>query len=250
MLIHQIWIGNKAPPEKWMKGIRDFSNNYGHTYMFWGNKEVRSLDLKRYNLHRIFNEFSKSKNKNKWAGMADLLRMIILFEKGGVYIDSDSMMVNPSKLDQFIRKNNQGIWYAESSKEKPTLIANGTIGCEKGDPHMFKMLSIIQDYADSNKEKEVWERTGPGFVTYYVKNFYPDPKAFQIFPSDYFYPYGWHGLRETPTEFPKVSMLYQIGYTTNSLGDKDSNKSLTSIALFSAIFISIWYFTRSKRKGF
>ena len=204
MLVHQIWIGHKPAPEEWMVTVRDFCTKYGHTYILWGNDEVKTLDLSKYpGLQELMNEYEQRENSYKYAGQADILRTVILYEQGGIYIDADSVIVNPSRLERFLKDMSEKIYYGWENKEG--LIANGVIGCPRGHPYMKQCLEIMPAFAKENKNKAVWERTGPHFVTH-AYNKYKDQYSgeIQVVPTHYFYPEDWHGTKTTDAHVGKT----------------------------------------------
>lgn len=222
MIVHQIWIGHKPPPEEWMVTVKDFCKAHGHTYMFWGNENVKSLDLSKYSgIQELMNEYETRENSYKYAGQADILRTVILYEHGGIYVDSDSVIVNEQRFDRFLRDMSSKIFYAWENNEG--LIANGVIGCPKGHAYMKQCLELMPTFASERKDKPVWERTGPYFVTEaynQFKDMYPG--EMEIVPKHYFYPKDWHGINSKDAHKGKTydpdTMMFQYGYTTNNMG--------------------------------
>jgi mannosyltransferase OCH1-like enzyme len=255
MLVHQIWIGHKPAPEEWMATVRDFCRNYGHTYILWGNNEIKNLDLSKYTgLQELMDEYEHHENSYKYAGQADVLRTVILYEYGGIYIDADSVIVNPSRLDRFLHDMSSKIYYGSENKEG--LIANGVIGCPKGHAYMKQCLDFMPVFAEENKEKAVWERTGPHFVTRaYTKYKDQYPGEIEVVPTHYFYPEDWHGTNTMDAHIGKTfdpdTMMFQYGYTTNSM-DKHFGGGIyfwkkLLMALFFALLI--WVVFTSTRSG-
>lgn len=221
MIVHQIWIGHKARPDEWMDTVKDFCKKYGHTYMFWGNHEVQQLDLSKYpGIQELTDEYEAQEGSNKYAGQADILRTVILYEHGGVYIDSDSVIVNEERLDRFLRTMDAKIFYGWEDENR--LIANGVIGCPKGHTYMKECLQTMPEFAQKQQGKQVWERTGPYFVTEMYnkyKNHYPGELV--VVPKHYFYPEDWHGITSKDAHKGKTydpdTMMFQYGYTTNNM---------------------------------
>lgn len=222
MIVHQIWIGPKPAPRIWMDTVRDFCASYGHTYMYWGNKEIAELDLSPYTgIQELMDEYGAREKSYKYAGQADILRTVLLYVYGGVYIDSDSVIVNGQRFDRFLRDNSASIFYGWENKDIG-LIANGVIGCPKGHAYMKKCLEDMPDYARTHATKPVWERTGPYFVSHmyhHVGQSYPGEIV--IVPKHYFYPKDWHGIKTTDAHkdmtFDPDTMMFQYGYTTNNM---------------------------------
>lgn len=81
-LIHQIWIGEKAPPvsvEAWAA----HASNHGYDYRLW-----READLER---EGVFSNgiFKTMLDKGDYPGAVDVARYILLERFGGIYLDCD-----------------------------------------------------------------------------------------------------------------------------------------------------------------
>jgi hypothetical protein len=82
-LIHQIWIGDEIPKELYQKTIELKQMNPEFKYKLWGNEA-----LEQYNLDNIPSNISK-------AFIVDILRLKILHDYGGIYIDVDYESILP-----------------------------------------------------------------------------------------------------------------------------------------------------------
>lgn len=229
MIVHQIWIGTKPPPQIWMDSVKEFCAEYKHKYMLWDNAEVQTLNLRSYpGIYELYEYYLNSNNQHKWAACADILRYVILYERGGCYLDSDSVVVNGSRLDKFLRDFRTGI-VAGYEKKDSDLIAIGVILCNQYNRMMKEVLDKLPDFVAERPDKMVWEQTGPVFFTEMVrqhkKQFHNDCT---IVPYHYFYPIHWIGI-ENPDEhknytFPPDTMLFQYGYSTNNFDKKLKQK--------------------------
>jgi hypothetical protein len=230
--IHQIWLGTNPQPTEWMDTVRDFAAEYGYEYMLWTEKNVDELAWDSVpGLRRLYASFRK-----ELAGRADVIRMLFLYQYGGIYIDADSVILKPKKFFEFLEKNRAAVFFgwedisAERLKKlgdlgpelrgTKRLIANGTIGAVAGHP----FLRLLMDGATANAEREAgehaWRRVGPLYVTrtyMKVRDKFPDVK---IYPMKLFYPRHWGGIKDPElhkkVRVPSESMLFQYGYSTNS----------------------------------
>lgn len=223
MQFHQIWIGRKQPPLRWMRTVTAFCETYGHAYTLWGNDEVASIDLERYpGLAELYGEYESREGRYKRAGQADILRTVIVYEHGGVYLDADMVVVNGRPFDAFLSRMGNRVFYGWETTDK--LVANSVIGAPAGHPFIAECLEEMPRFAEANRVRPVWHRTGPFFVTHMIKR--PPPRygaEIHIAPKHHFYPDGWHGIRDANEHEKRVfgpdTMLFQYGYTTNNLGD-------------------------------
>ena len=99
MLIHQIWIGKYAPPTFWMHSVRRFSEQYGHTYVFWNEDAIGNLKLENRKHYELLYK------EKRFAGASDILRYEILYQYGGIYIDADTVIMKPEHFRPVNIKN-------------------------------------------------------------------------------------------------------------------------------------------------
>jgi mannosyltransferase OCH1-like enzyme len=143
-IIHQIWIGENVMPNEWIDTVKDFAKKYGYTYKLWRNDNIKTLDWTAF--AGIKNTYDKMEKKSL-AGCSDIIRLLALYEYGGIYIDADCVLLHPEKFVQFLQENKEKTFFAweKLSQEhfkkfsKPTLensdmykrkkiIANSIIG--------------------------------------------------------------------------------------------------------------------------
>ncbi len=89
-IIHQIWIGPNKQPDIWINTWRiDYINKYkNYEYMLWNNENIKNILNKYPKFEEMIN------TEIEYCGKADMLRYLILYEYGGIYIDADSVWVN------------------------------------------------------------------------------------------------------------------------------------------------------------
>ena len=221
-IIHQIWIGPNQEPIKWTNTIKiDYIYRYPeYEYKLWNETKINELFNDFPNIKIIYDlEFS-------WCGKADLLRYLILYYYGGIYIDADSVWINNKNFDELI-VNSCGFFAAKDCGLD--MLANGVIGTFKNNEVFIKILKHIESYIiskngliktkyyiEKRKEYGASKLLGPHMFNHFAKN-----EKITIFPSHYFYPISWHGIKDTDyhlkNEMPIDSFLFQYGYSTNGL---------------------------------
>ena len=230
-LIHQIWVGENVMPQEWMDTVVKFVKDYGYEYKLWTEKNIESLPWSSFKGLR--KAYSILKSKNQIAGCGDIIRLVALYEYGGIYIDADTVIMKPRKFHKFLESNKAAVFFGweiitkkillkdESAEIRDTnrLVANGLIGSIKEHPFIKNLLDGIPSNLEKDRNLSAWQCVGPLYVTReYLssKNEFPDIK---IYPMKYFYPIRWHGITDpklhTKIKIPKESMLFQYGYTTN-----------------------------------
>jgi mannosyltransferase OCH1-like enzyme len=221
-IIHQIWIGPKPEPIKWTNTIKiDYITKYPeYEYKLWNESNIEELFVDFPNIKIIYDL------EETWNGKSDLLRYLILYYYGGIYIDADSVWINEKNFDELI-DNSNGFFAAKDCALD--IITGGVIGSYKDNDVFVKILNHISNYIvnkngeirkryyiGKRKEHGVCKLIGPHMFNYYAKN-----TNITIFPNHYFYPVSWHGITDSDYhlkhELPKDSYLFQYGYSTNKL---------------------------------
>ncbi len=218
-IIHQIWIGPKSPPIKFMK---QWENDYikmypDFKYIFWNEDKIEK-DLKWPKV--IKQAYDK---ETTYFGKSDIARLLILNQYGGIYIDSDSIWVNNKNLDDLITQayNEKTNIFAGIEPGEGGRIANGVIGSSINNKSLLFVIDCLQkiceNYDELRSKTPVWQLTGPVLVNKAVVEKYP----FTVLPEKIFYPYRWHNLtkeivKQQLLNLPKESYMYQFGYSTNA----------------------------------
>lgn len=131
--INQIWIGDpKKMPKEWM----DTWKRPGWKYIFWNEKEIDSINLVNREKYDYFYK------KGIYDGAADIARVEILARFGGVYIDADSICLEP--IDDLLESE----FFAGIEYDR--RIANGIMGSEEGH-------TILLDYLERQEEATIIE---------------------------------------------------------------------------------------------
>lgn len=228
-IIHQIWIGPKPPPTKFMDTWRE--ENPDFEYIRWTEQEIKSRKLKLSCMDRI-NEMEEINGK------ADIIRWEILYEYGGVFLDADSICIEP--IDDVLMKTESFAGW-EQEKVRKGLIATGTMGFPPKHPMVKEAIDWIKNNSVSvNKTgKRAWLTVGPGLLTriYNTQKY----KKMVIFPSYYFLPihctsleYKGHGKIYAYQEWGSTKQNYDIMNTIKlpiqflNPPDKDSVSILIS----------------------
>jgi mannosyltransferase OCH1-like enzyme len=243
MIIHQIWIGKNVKPDVWMDTVKDFCRKYNHTYMFWNEKNLKTINISSFTGMKELID-----SMQDYAGIADIYRLLLLHKYGGVYIDSDIVILNGKAFNRLIQNKKENVYLAY--EDEHDLIANSVIGSPKGHPFIKHCLKNISINASLKKDEPTWIRTGPRFITDMYNETKDKYKNIEILPNKDFYPVSWHGIKEIDIhknmDIKGNSMLFQYGYSTNGLKDKiavDSyikkNKKLELLLILSIIIICI-----------
>ena len=234
-IIHQVWLGTNPKPTEWMESVRAFATEHGYTYKVWDEKAAEGLDWDSVpGLRREYAAF-----RSQLAGKADIIRMLALYEHGGIYIDADTVVMRPAKFAAFLEKNPYPVFFGWENILKAhtkkvnnfgpelagakRLVANGMIGAAAGHPFFKALLDGVVANAEREEGEDAWRKVGPLYVTRVYMALKKKMPGVHIYPMRYFYPRHWKGITDPElhkkVRIPGDSMLFQYGYTTNKFAD-------------------------------
>ena len=178
-IIHQIWIGNKPAPTELMKTWKEKHPEY--EYIFWNETEFQNRNLELSCLDKI-NLISEINGK------ADIIRWEILYKYGGIFVDADSICIEP--FDDCFHINT-GFASFENENCRKGLVATGTMGFIPNHPICKNIINWINSdiSTDIINNYRAWYSVGPACFTKFFKN-YTDVT---IYPSYYFLPHHFTG---------------------------------------------------------
>ena len=169
--IFYVWLGDKKTPlanicvENWRDKLKDFE-------IIEINENSQYFDFqKAYNTCLWFQTVY---DRKLWAYVADYIRCKVLYENGGVYLDTD-MTINKDITP--LLKNKFFI-----AREKPHIVSAGLFGSIKHHPLLAKMIEFY--------EKDIFN--SPLYVITHiitkllVNNNFDDVV---VYPEEYFYPF-------------------------------------------------------------
>jgi mannosyltransferase OCH1-like enzyme len=191
-IIHFCWFGGKALPSlakkclnSWAKYLPDYK------VIRW---DENSFDV---DAHPFTREAFESK---KWAFITDYVRLYVLHEIGGVYMDSDVEIIKP--IDEFL------VHSAFSSFESPFLIPTGLMASSKQNNWIKVLLQYYDNkhFIDKDGYPELIANTNIITKISQEKFNLQISNAHQvldgnvhIYPSDYFCPMNWETQKIEPT---------------------------------------------------
>ena len=180
-IIHQIWIGPKPRPSKFMD---TWSNkNPDFEYIFWNEEEFQKRGI-------TFECQDKIVSMSEINGKADIIRWELLWKYGGVFLDADSICIEP--IDDVLMNTPAFAGY-ENEKVREGLVATGTMGFPPEHPLCRDAIDWIKsNHVSFEKTRQrAWYNVGPGLLTRLLAtNKYPE---FKVFPSHYFLPFHYTG---------------------------------------------------------
>ncbi|MGL4998636.1 MAG: glycosyltransferase [Cetobacterium sp.] len=169
--IHYIWFGDKKPEkvekiiESWKKKLPDYE------IIEWNEK---NLDLEKEMKENTF--FRETYSRKLWAFASDYIRVKILYEYGGIYLDTDMEILK--SLDPLL-ENNFFI-----GKENEKTISFGIAGTVPKHNFFKEMLEFYRE--------EIWSSNLyiiTGIASYICNKYSNELGDMKIYSQEYFYPY-------------------------------------------------------------
>lgn len=188
-IIHQVWIGEKKMPLRWMHTWRD--KNPEFEFKIWREEDIQSL-LSGSKNAEIYCLYYKNRI---YHGAVDLARVEILKKYGGIYVDADSLALEPLKDAPFL--TDDVTFFAAYDHEvdgHPGRITNGIIGAEANHP-------ILIDYSDripgEKFRTQTWKTIGGKLLTECIKK-HGEDESVKILPAWTFWAENWDGRKVKP----------------------------------------------------
>lgn len=169
--IHYCWFGENPLPEtakKYMNTWKKYCPDY--EIIEWNEK---NFDITQ---NQYCQEAYKAK---KWAFVSDYARLKVLYEYGGIYMDTDIEVIKP--LDDLLRYN----WFAGFEEEN--RIQTGIFGAEIKNEFIKRLLNDYQNRHFISDRNKYDLSTNVQFITQKLKDDYNIQlnNIYQIFGNNY-----------------------------------------------------------------
>jgi hypothetical protein len=175
-IIHQLWIGDKPRPEKWMRTWKEYNSEW--EYRVWDNNAVMST--KWVNQKHVDYYLSRG----IWPGVSDVCTYEILHNHGGLMMSADSVCCAP--IDELFTDGRDSYGVYENEKVRPGLISP-LMGSIKGG--LFA-AELIEGLRQKQTVGEPWLTVGNKYMG---EMFLKTKQNVKIFPSYYFNPEHFTG---------------------------------------------------------
>jgi mannosyltransferase OCH1-like enzyme len=136
-ILHQVWVGENPIPSQeklFCNKLRDMHPSW--EYRRWTNAMVDAEQLPSA-LRRRYDAFYAQK---KYAFCADLIRMWVVYNYGGIYLDVDFDMIKP--LNDFLTFNGMFMYHEDPQYGE---IPNGVFGATVYHPILKYCIENIQE---------------------------------------------------------------------------------------------------------
>lgn len=178
-IIHQIWLGGPLP-EKYKTIQKSWKQHHPDwEYRLWTDEDAKTFKMQNRAL------FESAVN---WGEKADIFRYEILYQIGGLYVDTDFECLRPMDLLHHLTDFYIGMDTVERKFQSPRLL-NGLIASIPNHPILKECLSSMSGSGARDNFDLIQARTGPGLITRVFMNHAKDETHKNVaLPSSYFYP--------------------------------------------------------------
>ncbi|RSX50200.1 glycosyltransferase family 32 protein [Bifidobacterium callimiconis] len=214
-VIHYCWFGGAPLPEKEQKCMESWKK-------FAPDYEIVRWDETNYDVHK--NAYmGEAYDRKKWGFVPDYARFDIIYEHGGIYLDTDVELVKP--LDELL--SNKAYMGFESNEW-----VNGGIGfgAEKGNSLIKGLRDMYDALSFVREDGELNTTPSPAYITdYLVSHGLRRDNTMQmledsmvIYPTEYFAARDYNTNKVTITE--NTISIHQYSGTWQSPRKKVARK--------------------------
>lgn len=173
-----IWIGKQPPPTHWMQSWVDHHPTWEYTV--YGNEFLRD---EKFSTRIQIDEYLK---RGQYAGVADLMRLEILYRFGGLLPGADSVCFRNTE-ELFVEPTLYTVYENEFARGK---LVSPIQAAPPKHPFIKKLVETLSE-TDPALLDDPWISTGNLFTALMIEAQRPD---IVIFPSHYFIPIHFTGL--------------------------------------------------------
>lgn len=178
-VIHYCWFGGNPKPDSVKKCIESWSNFCPDFELLEWNENNFDINCCSY--------VKEAYEERKWAFITDYVRLWVMFNYGGIYMDTDVEVIGT--LDSFLKHR------AFSGFESNTMVPTGIMASEKGMPIIGDLLKYYEGRHFLLESGVPDLTTNVITITKYFQkkglqsnNTLQEIEGFVFYPNDYFCP--------------------------------------------------------------
>ena len=240
--IHYCWFGGKPLPKLAKKCIKSWKKYLpDYEIIEWNENNV---DLEECPF------IKEAYEHKKWAFVADYARTKAIYEMGGIYFDTDLMIVKP--ID-FLLDNGTFLGVEDS------MMVNAAVwGANKPKSYFAKRMMDFYKSQDHFDIDNIYKMSIPRIITRILDEFDFDPaepdvqvlhKDIYVYPRDYFYPLSFDFKDNIFTE--RTCMVHYFDATWIPKKEQIENKMVRKIGIKNTqlILSAYRFFKRNVRRA-
>lgn len=210
-VVHQIWFGSTVP--SWRQHIFDLMRaackRNGYKYRLWTEADRTHVNFPiTYAYQQDCIKIGKETDQNRFAQVADLARLEILYHLGGIYLDSIFLvndnffekiqMMNENDGYTFICANEDPCGFKCSNGRGQKYMSNSFIASIKKHVVLRRLMDtdVLDEIDLSNPH--VNKTTGPYYLRSGIDD--PDEDLVGLVKYDHIYPFPMSGSEERPAK--------------------------------------------------
>ena len=212
-VIHYCWFGGGELPALTKKCIKSWEKYCPEYEIICWNEENFDVNSNRY--------AREAHKAGKWAFVSDYARLKILYDKGGIYLDTDVELIKP--IDSLVEKGS-----FMGCDEKGVVCTGLGFACEKGNEVIGRLLADYDDISFIKANGEYDLMPCPDRNTATMKEMGMDFSGeYQIFkgihflPEEYLCPISYYTGKKRITE-----NTYSIHHFYASWTSKKSRRTI------------------------
>ena len=176
-IIHQIWIGPDKIPNHCLEFIKEMKEiNPDFKHFLWGNEVFSRV----YKDDPFLQNYIKQPEVYKWAHIADRIRLLLLRDFGGVYVDVDAKPIKSFDSSIFLKLNKNISFFAGYRNINPPwndkLIDCMILGSSKNSRIINSLLEMYVDvnwaWAFKPMSSKIFEISGPDVCIFHHNKFF------------------------------------------------------------------------------
>lgn len=216
-IIHRIWAGPDPVPYRLQAHAESWENHHpGWEHRLWTPDDIDRLDM----VNRDLYDRAETEAPDDWLRWrADIARLEILHQHGGVYVDMDTACLRP--FDPLLGRP---CWFAESPNA-PGHATQAVCASEPGHPALKYLLGRLAPSAAVHAGKRINHRVGSRFVDRELSTWNGPPV--EVLPWRLF---AGQSIRDRDRGAEPVL----DGYCWHQYDNSDRNKAKPQIAAFRA----------------
>ena len=181
-IIHYCWFGGNPLDEKAEKCIQSWRR-------FFPDYEIVRWDESNFDVNQIL-FMKEAYDHHKWAFVSDVARLLVIYQHGGIYFDTDVEVLRP--YDDTLAESPTGFFGFERTQYVNTGLG---YAADKGDPFLAELIDVYKTTSFSDYLSSLSELACPIVMTQFMETqgyLRADKmqvfRGFRVYPSSYFSP--------------------------------------------------------------
>lgn len=207
--IHYCWFGGNPIPNKDKKCIESWRKKCPDYEIIEWNESNYDVNKNKY--------MKQAYEAKKWGFVPDYARLDIIYNEGGIYLDTDVEIIKPLD-DLLLDKGFAGI---EGTESKEAIALGLGFAAEKGNPIIKKLLESYDEILFINDDGTLNLTPSPVYSTekmleagFVLNGLKQTIDGFTVYPKEYFCPRDYHTGKLSKTKNTYTIHWYNASWKT------------------------------------